>query len=62
MAAVLSAGLLLRHNGAPEAATAVDMSVDNALAAGIRTPDLGGTLSTRDVGEWLADAVASNLS
>lgn len=62
MAAVLSAGLLLRHNGAPQAAAAVEASVDEALAAGVRTPDLGGTLSTREVGEWLAEAVASSLS
>ncbi len=62
MATVLSAGLLLRHNGAPEAAAAVEAGVDEALAAGIRTPDLGGTLSTREVGAWLADAIASNLS
>lgn len=62
IAAVLSAGLLLRHNGAQEAATAVEASVDEALATGIRTPDLGGTLSTGEVGEWLADAVASSLS
>ena len=62
MAAVLSAGLLLRHNGATQAAAAVEASVDEALAAGVRTPDLGGTLSTREVGEWLAEAVASSLS
>ena len=62
MATVLSAALLLRDNGAPEAAAAVEASVDEALASGIRTPDLGGTLSTCEVGEWLADAVASNLS
>lgn len=62
MAAVLSAALLLQHNGAPGAARVVEASVDAALAAGIRTPDVGGALSTREVGQWLADAVASNLS
>lgn len=62
MAAVLSGALLLRDHGDPEAADAVDAAVDAALAAGIRTPDVGGSLSTREVGEWLANAVASNLS
>lgn len=57
MATVLSAALLLRDHGAPEAADRVEGAVDRALAAGVRTPDLGGDRSTQEVGRWLADAV-----
>ena len=58
LATILSAAMLLRHSLAlePEAA-AVDQAVDAALIAGARTPDLGGTQSTRQV----ADAVLSGL-
>jgi 3-isopropylmalate dehydrogenase len=62
MATVLSAALLLRDLGAPAAADAVEAAVDAALASGIRTPDIGGSSTCREVGEWLAEAVESTLS
>jgi 3-isopropylmalate dehydrogenase len=55
--AVRSVALLLRHFKCDEAADAVEDSVREALRAGVSTPDLGGTSSTAEVGEWLADAV-----
>jgi len=58
-AAVLSAALLLRDNGAPEAAAALECAVDAGLAEGVRTPDIGGTATTGEVGAWLADHVAA---
>jgi 3-isopropylmalate dehydrogenase len=47
LAMILSAALMLRHglDLASEAA-AVESAVDGALAAGLRTPDLGGTATT----------------
>ncbi|WP_448582985.1 3-isopropylmalate dehydrogenase [Thermaurantiacus sp.] len=50
-AAVLSLAMALRHSlGHPEAADRVERAVEAALAAGARTPDLGGTISTREMG------------
>jgi 3-isopropylmalate dehydrogenase len=54
MGAILSAALLLEHAGAAEAAARLDAAVDAALAEGIVTPDLGGSSSTLEVGEWIA--------
>ena len=59
MAAVLSAALLLRDHGAVEAADAVEAAVDAALASGVRTPDLGGSATTSEVGNWLAKRVGA---
>ena len=55
--AVRSIGLLLDHFGHSEAATAVDASIRASMAQGATTPDLGGDMSTQDVGEWLIQAV-----
>jgi 3-isopropylmalate dehydrogenase len=49
LAMILSAALMLRHGLQLEAqAAAVESAVERALAEGLRTPDLGGTASTRD--------------
>lgn len=56
--AILSAALLLRHHWArPEAADRLERAVYAALGAGARTPDLGGTATTRSV----TDAVLGEL-
>ena len=57
MAAILSASLLLRDHGAPEAADRVEEAVDAALREGLRTPDIGGRSSTQEVGSWIASRV-----
>ncbi len=49
LAMFLSAALMLRHGLRMEAqAAAVESAVDRALADGLRTPDLGGSASTRE--------------
>lgn len=58
MAAILSLALLLRDGGAREAASRIEEAVDQALRAGIRTPDVGGASTTEQVGCWIADHVA----
>ncbi len=55
--AVLSAGLLLEHLGHSAAAAAVESAVAAAFVAGDTTRDLGGSLSTAEVGNLLAAAV-----
>jgi 3-isopropylmalate dehydrogenase len=50
--------MALRHSlGAPEAADRVEAAVEAALDAGARTRDLGGTLTTRQMG----DAILAQL-
>jgi 3-isopropylmalate dehydrogenase len=51
LGAILSAALLVERLGHPEAATAVRSAADRAVAAGRCTPDLGGRLSTKQMGE-----------
>src|SRR3954451_7272824 len=49
LAMILSAALMLRHGFAREdAASALESAVDKALAAGVRTADLGGNATTAD--------------
>ncbi len=58
MAAILSAALLLRDGGAAEAADSVESAVDAALREGLRTPDIGGSSTTEEVGAGIAARVA----
>jgi len=58
-ASILSLAMALRHSlGAPEAAGRVERAVEAALDGGARTPDLGGTLTTRAMG----DAILAKLA
>jgi 3-isopropylmalate dehydrogenase len=52
LAMILSAAMMLRHGlRREEAASKVDSAVDRALAAGLRTRDLGGNATTADATE-----------
>jgi 3-isopropylmalate dehydrogenase len=58
IATCLSAAMMLRYSlGAPEAAGRIDTAVDDVLAAGHRTRDLGGDLGTREVGDLILAAL-----
>ncbi len=59
MAAVLTTALMLEHLGQSDAAALLEGVVQQAIAAGPTTPDLGGSASTREVAEWLSRAVLS---
>lgn len=60
IATCLSAAMMLRHSlGAPEAAERIEAAVGAALDSGARTPDLGGDLGTRAVGDLLLRALAA---
>ena len=59
LAAILSAALMLEFLGHREAAEAVEGAVADALGAGQTTADLGGDLSTSEVGDRIAAAVAA---
>ena len=60
LAAILSAGMMLRHSlGQPAAADRIDGAVEATLAAGHRTGDLGGALSTQAMGNAVLAALAT---
>jgi isocitrate dehydrogenase (NAD+) len=60
VAMILSGAMMLRHLGEGTAARSVEAAVDRVLSNGrVRTPDLGGSASTADVAEAVADAVRS---
>ena len=55
IAMILSGAMLLRHVGASDLASAIESAVDTVLERGeIRTPDLGGRSTTREVAEAIA--------
>jgi 3-isopropylmalate dehydrogenase len=58
IAAILTGALMFEQLGHPDAARDLERAVREAIAAGARTPDIGGTKSTRDV----AAAVSQRLS
>ena len=56
IAMILSGALMLRHLNERAAAERVERAVDAVLGAGVvRTPDLGGTSSTTEVGRAIAE-------
>lgn len=57
MAAILTGALMLGDLGLPRAAARLDDAVRAALREGMRTPDLGGTARTGEVGERIAELV-----
>lgn len=61
LAMILSAAWMLRLSfGLDSEAKAVENSVEAAIERGYVTGDLGGTLSTAEVGDWIADHVSHN--
>jgi isocitrate/isopropylmalate dehydrogenase len=54
MAAVLTGALMFEQLGHAEAARDLERAVRETIAAGIRSPDIGGTAGTRDVAAGVA--------
>lgn len=58
LAMILSASWMLRTSfGLTEEADAIDAAVDAALSGGHTTGDLGGPMSTSEVGNWIGEQV-----
>jgi tartrate dehydrogenase/decarboxylase/D-malate dehydrogenase len=56
---IWSGAMMLRHLGIPDAADAVEKAIAAILAqAKIRTPDIGGKATTRELGEAIASQVS----
>jgi 3-isopropylmalate dehydrogenase len=53
MASILTGRMLLQHSGHGEAATAIESAVAEAVRTGNTTLDLGGSLSTGQVGDFI---------
>jgi 3-isopropylmalate dehydrogenase len=57
MGAILSAALMLETLGLTDEATAIEAGVKAAVAAGEGTKEIGGTLGTRETGDYIARAI-----
>ena len=62
LGAILTAAMLLDHLGLTAEAGWVEDAVRASLAEGQTTKDLGGSLGTREVGDWLAHFIASHAT
>ena len=58
-AAILTTAMMLTELDEPDASRALERAVRAGLAAGVRTPDLGGTAGTRAAAAWVAEHVAT---
>lgn len=58
LAAILAVSLMLQDLGETAAADAIELAVDEVLIdGGVRTPDLGGSASTRELGSQVVAAI-----
>ena len=60
MGAILTVGMMFEFLGWQAEAQAIDKAVRGALKEGKTPAELGGTLSTREVGDWLANSIAKS--
>ena len=58
--AISSAALMLETLGLGEEAESIDAAVLAAVTAGQGTPDIGGSLGTRETGRWVAQRVLNS--
>jgi tartrate dehydrogenase/decarboxylase/D-malate dehydrogenase len=56
---IWSGAMMLEHLGHPEAHDAIVRAIETVTANGPRTPDMGGTAKTVDVGRAVAEALAA---
>ncbi len=56
--AILTAALMLAHLGMVGEAQKIEAAVLEAVRQKKTTPDIGGTLGTREAGEWIAERVS----
>ena len=58
MGAILTAAMMLAHLGLSDKALKIDAAVLEAAREKKTTPDVGGTLGTRECAGWIAERVA----
>ena len=59
LGAILTAAMMLAHLGLAREAEKIEAAVLEAVRQKKATPDVGGSLGTREAGEWVANAIAS---
>ena len=59
MAAILAAGMMLEYLEFPEILSQIEEVVREAIREDKTTPDLGGKLGTREVGDWICARLSS---
>src|ERR1700733_13920788 len=58
---IWSGAMMLRHFGAEEGADSIEAAITTTLAkAQVRTPDIGGSASTQELGEAIANEVSAS--
>ena len=57
MGAILSAALMLEYLGLKNEAAAIDAAVKHAVAGGYGTKEIGGTLGTRETGDYITGVI-----
>jgi 3-isopropylmalate dehydrogenase len=57
--AILTSAMMLAHLGMADEAQKIEAAVLEAVRQKKTTVDIGGTLGTREAGEWVAEKVAS---
>ena len=57
--AILSAALMLEYLGLSNEAAAIEAAVKDAVVGGHGTAEIGGTLGTRETGDYIANAITS---
>jgi tartrate dehydrogenase/decarboxylase/D-malate dehydrogenase len=58
---ILSGAMMLDYLGHSEAARLIETAVERVTMEGVKTPDLGGRASTKEVGEAVEQAIAKAL-
>jgi 3-isopropylmalate dehydrogenase len=58
-AAILTGAMMFRVLGEADAAAALERAVREALAAGVRTQDIGGSTGTREAAAWVRERVSA---
>jgi 3-isopropylmalate dehydrogenase len=61
LACVLTVGMLLTHLGYPEEEARLESIVTRAVTERMCTPDVGGALGTRAVGDWVVSELAHSF-
>jgi len=57
MGAILSAALMLDYLGLKQEAAAIEAAVQDAVVTGNRTKEIGGSLGTRETGDYIAGTI-----
>ena len=63
LAQIWSGAMMLRHLGEAEAADSIERAITEVLVrSDVRTPDIGGAATTRDLGEAVASALTATVT